>query len=87
MGPSVSGNTFDLFFGYAPLVIGIAIYAIFYVAKRQEVAETGVPIGQTYACAGCGKRGVREHMVPVQHAGAVSWYCDKCHPQHRYIGE
>ncbi|MBV8155041.1 MAG: hypothetical protein JOY98_11505 [Candidatus Eremiobacteraeota bacterium] len=78
MGPQISGNAFDQFFGYAPLVIGIVIYAIFYVAKRREVTETGVPIGQTYACAGCGRRGARDHMVPQEHAGAVSWFCPAC---------
>lgn len=78
MGPQISASAFDVFFGSAPFVIGIVIYAIFYVAKRAEVTEPGVPIGQTYACASCGKRGVREHMVPTQHAGAMSWYCAHC---------
>jgi ribosomal protein L37AE/L43A len=58
--------------------MGLAIYLIFFLAKRHEVTETGVPIGQTYACASCGRRGVRDHMVPREHDGAVSWYCAKC---------
>ena len=87
MGPQISGSVFDQIFAFAPLVIGVAIYATFYIAKRREVTEPGVPIGQTYACAGCGRRGAREHMVPVEHAGAVSWYCSHCAAQHRYPGE
>jgi hypothetical protein len=82
MGPQISGNAFDQFFAYAPLFIGIVIYATFYIAKRHEATETGVPIGQTYACAGCGRRGARDHMVPRQHEGAVSWYCSKCAGSH-----
>ena len=34
--------------------------------------------GATYACAKCGKRGAREHMVPQTHEGAVSYYCSNC---------
>ncbi|HTX59958.1 MAG TPA: hypothetical protein VMH02_09810 [Verrucomicrobiae bacterium] len=73
---------FDLIFAFAPFVIGVVIYGIFYVAKRQEVAAGGVPIGQTFACANCGRRGHREHMVPQQHDGAVSWFCRHCNPAH-----
>jgi hypothetical protein len=75
--PILSNETFDTFFAWAPLVIGLIIYAAFFVAKRHEVT-VGAPIGQTFACANCGKRGVREHMVPQDHAGAVSWYCAHC---------
>jgi hypothetical protein len=78
MGPIVSGSTFDQIFAYAPLVIGVVIYLAFYVAKRHEATEGGVPIGQTYACAGCGRRGARDQMVPREHGGAVSWYCARC---------
>jgi hypothetical protein len=49
-----------------------------YAAKRHEVAEGGAPIGQTFACANCGRRGQREHMVPREHGGATSWYCTRC---------
>jgi hypothetical protein len=76
--PTVPNDTFDLIFAYAPLVIGLLIYAIFYVAKRHEVAAGGAPLGQTFACAKCGRRGVREHMVPAQHDGAVTWFCAHC---------
>jgi hypothetical protein len=78
MESQISGSTFDHFFALAPLIIGIVIYATFYVAKRHEVTEAGVPIGQTFACAGCGRRGHREHMVPREHSGAMSWYCTRC---------
>jgi hypothetical protein len=78
MEPVLSPGAFDRIFAYAPLVIGVIIYLVFYVAKRREATEGGAPIGQTYACAGCGKRGAREHMVPRDHGGAVSWYCSRC---------
>jgi hypothetical protein len=78
MGPQISGSAFDQFFAYAPIVIGLAIYLTFYIAKRREVTEPGMPIGQTFACANCGRRGARDHMVPKEHAGAVSWYCAAC---------
>jgi hypothetical protein len=76
--PTLPNDTFDMIFGYAPLILGVIIYAIFFVAKRHEAAAGGVPIGQTFACAKCGRRGVREHMVPQEHEGAVSWFCGKC---------
>ena len=77
----ISGNAFDAFFAWAPWVIGVAIYLIFYVAKRSESAARPVSVGQTYACAGCGRRGPREQMVPQDHGGAVGWYCADCAAQ------
>lgn len=74
----ISATSFAHFFAWAPLVIGVVIYAIFYVAKRHEVAVGGAPIGQTFACARCGRRGQREHMVPREHGGATAWYCTHC---------
>lgn len=74
----VSPEAFDHFFFWAPWIIGILIYAIFYIAKRHETAPAGVPIGQTYACANCGRRGHRDHMTPQEHDGAVSYYCSRC---------
>ena len=76
--PTISNETFDHMFAWAPMIIGLVIYAIFFVAKRREVAAGGAPIGQTFACANCGRRGIREHMVPQQHEGAVSYYCTRC---------
>ncbi len=36
MEPVISQTTFDQFFAWAPLVLALAIYGIFYVAKRHE---------------------------------------------------
>ncbi len=80
--PVLSPELFDQLFAYAPLIIGLVIYGVFYVAKRQEVAAGGVPIGQTFACSTCGRRGHREHMVPQEHDGAVSWSCTTCANAH-----
>jgi hypothetical protein len=74
----IPASTFNQFFAWAPLVVGLLIYLVLYAAKRREVTESGVPIGQTFACANCGRRGRREHMVPQEHSGAVSWYCTHC---------
>jgi len=82
MNPMISSDTFGHVFAWAPLVLGVAIYAIVWFAKRAEVGGVGVPIGQTYACAGCGRRSVREHMLPQTHEGAVSYFCSKCAGAH-----
>jgi hypothetical protein len=74
----ISGSAYSQFFAWAPLVVGILIYASFYAAKRHEEPAGGAPIGQSYACAGCGRRGSREHMIPQEHEGAVTWYCTHC---------
>ena len=79
----ISPESYNQFFAWAPLLLGIIIYAVFYVAKRRETSpSSGTPFGQSYACAGCGRRGHREHMVPREHAGAVSWYCSRCAGSH-----
>jgi len=77
MEPQVSPQVLATFFAYAPLALGIIIYAAFYIAKRNETGAH-VPIGESFACANCGRRGVREHMIPETHEGAVSWYCTHC---------
>lgn len=83
MDTKISPETLSGFFAFAPLVLGIIIYAVAFAAKRHEGHDnSAVPIGQTFACAGCGKRGVREHMVPQAHSGAVSYYCGKCAAAH-----
>ncbi|MBV9027589.1 MAG: hypothetical protein JO311_03160, partial [Candidatus Eremiobacteraeota bacterium] len=55
MNPQVSSGTFDSFFAWAPWVVGIAIYLMFYIAKRHENATAhAAPAGAaepTYACA------------------------------------
>jgi hypothetical protein len=78
MPSEISTTTFNQFFAWSPLVVGLVIYLVLYAAKRHEVTASGVPIGQTFACASCGRRGRREHMVPQEHAGATSWYCARC---------
>jgi len=78
----ISAATFNQFFAWAPLVVGLLIYAVFYLAKRHEVAAGGPPIGQTFACANCGRRGHREHMVPHEMGGATAWYCSRCAGAH-----
>jgi len=75
----ISSETFDSFFGLAPLVIGLIIYAIFYVAKRHEVSASPAGSAHTsYACAVCGRRGPLDQMVAQDHAGAVGYVCARC---------
>lgn len=74
----ISSHTFDSFFAWAPWVVGAAIYFVFYVAKRREGATSLGSIGQTYACAVCGRRGLRDQMVPQHHGGAIGWQCAQC---------
>jgi hypothetical protein len=86
MEPQLSAGAFNVFFAWAPWVIGAVIYLAFFVAKRHEGASTPAPADHapaesSYTCAGCGRRGSREQMVPQEHAGAVSWYCGDCATQ------
>jgi hypothetical protein len=74
----ISSQAFDSFFAWAPWVIGALIYLTFYIAKRHEVPATVPSIGQTYACAACGRRGARDQMVPQDHGGAIGWMCANC---------
>ncbi|MDQ2991850.1 MAG: hypothetical protein M3R30_03375 [Candidatus Eremiobacteraeota bacterium] len=73
----ISQETFAHFFAFAPWVVGIVIFTVAYLMVRNQVVEKA-PIGQTFACATCGRRGIREHMLPQAHAGAVSWFCSRC---------
>jgi predicted SprT family Zn-dependent metalloprotease len=57
------------------------ILVVVYVLTRGE-KQFAPPIGKTYSCAQCGRRGVREHMVPVSVEGAVVWYCGRCAKTH-----
>lgn len=77
----ITQDTFAPVFAYAPLVIGVAIVLVVYLMVRNQVTVRS-PIGQTFACAACGRRGIREHMVPQAHEGAVSWYCGRCSGAH-----
>jgi DNA-directed RNA polymerase subunit RPC12/RpoP len=83
MNPTISSDTFDTFFAWAPWVVGVAIYLAFYLAKRREVATsrafaTQTTGSQTFACAQCGRRGPRDQMVPQDHGGAVGYKCSNC---------
>jgi hypothetical protein len=73
----LSTDNFNLFFAYAPWIIGLIILLVTYFSVRGQLSSS-VPIGQTFACANCGRRGHREAMVPVTHEGAMSWYCSTC---------
>ena len=74
---TLSGAHLGLFMALAPLTLGLIIYLVAYTAKRGE-GSIVPPLGQSFACAKCGKRNVREHMVPAKFEGAVAWYCDRC---------
>ena len=76
--PVLSDDLFNNLFAWSPLVLGLAIYVIFFVAKRKEVTEGPPPVRQHLACAQCGRRSLREHMLPKQRDGAFSWYCPRC---------
>ncbi len=82
MDAALSADRLGSFFAWAPLILGVVIYAVAWVAKRNELGSTATPIGQTFVCAGCGRRGLREHMVPQAHSGAVSYYCSRCSGAH-----
>jgi predicted nucleic acid binding AN1-type Zn finger protein len=77
MNPVLSQDALGGFFAWAPLVLGLAVYFAVWLGTRHE-AVTVPTIGATYACAKCGRRGSREHMVPQVHDGAVSYYCSHC---------
>ncbi len=74
----ISSQSFDSFFAWAPLVVGLIIYAAFWVAKRSESSSPAHAGATTYACAVCGRRGPLEQMVPQQHGGAVGYQCAQC---------
>lgn len=78
MDAVISADAFGRFFAWAPLVLGVAIYFVAWLAKRHEGETVPPTAGATFACAGCGRRGSREHMVPQVHEGAVSYYCARC---------
>lgn len=73
----LDNNALGTFFAWAPLVLGVIIYFAYWLAKHNE-GSGSVNAHHTYACANCGKRGVREHMVPLAHEGAVGYYCSNC---------
>lgn len=77
MDPTISSDQLNTFFAYLPWLLGSTILLVSYVALRSS-GSVGIPIKQSFACAKCGRRGHREHMVPVTQTGAVSWYCAHC---------
>ena len=79
--PVISQDLLDHLFATLPWVVGIVILLVVYIMSRGSLGKRS-PIGQTYACAGCGRRGARDHMVPATHEGAVSWYCSRCADTH-----
>ncbi|HEY9179229.1 MAG TPA: hypothetical protein VIO32_00835 [Candidatus Baltobacteraceae bacterium] len=69
----------SLAFAWAPLTAFVIVMIVLYSATRRAPAHAGhTPMGKTYACAQCGRRGKHEHMVPITHEGAVVWYCGRC---------
>lgn len=73
----LSSDAVNYFFSIAPWVVFTAILIATYVAARKSQVSH-VPVGKTYACAQCGRRGKHEHMVPMSREGAVVWYCTRC---------
>ncbi|HEV2262039.1 MAG TPA: hypothetical protein VGR69_07135 [Candidatus Rubrimentiphilum sp.] len=73
----ISTQAIDEFFAWAPITTFVAIVVVAYFMTRTE-ALPSAPIGKTYSCARCGRRGAREQMVSVSKEGAVLWYCGHC---------
>jgi hypothetical protein len=78
LGAMASPDLINNVFAWAPLTAFVIVMVILVLATRRAPAERGAPLGKTYACAQCGRRGKHEHMVPVTHEGAVVWYCAHC---------
>lgn len=74
----MTGEIITEVFAWMPLFAFVVVLTIVYVAARRAPAQVGVPMGKTYACAQCGRRGKHEQMVPATHEGAVVWYCARC---------
>ncbi|HEY8298146.1 MAG TPA: hypothetical protein VIG32_09010 [Candidatus Baltobacteraceae bacterium] len=72
----LSPETVDHFFASIVWIALIVIVIAAYIGTRGSGAGKA-PIGRTYACANCGRRGNHEHMVPVNAGGSVVWYCAK----------
>lgn len=78
MDPVVPDSLLGSFYACAPVVLGLAVFFAYWLAKRNEGVTAPSTLGATYACANCGKRGSKEDMVPQTHDGAVSYYCSNC---------
>ena len=81
MSTYFSADHIAAFFAIVPWIFAIAIFVAAYLMTRGERSHTA-PVGRTFVCANCGRRGVREHMVPQPHEGAVLWYCSHCSGGH-----
>ena len=66
------------FFAWAPLAALLAVLFAAYRGLRHAAVTAPGSAGKTYACAQCGRRGKRDHMLPVTREGAVVWYCERC---------
>ena len=77
---NVSPDAINHVFAILPWILFIGFAVAVYLATRHE-SDPASPIGKTYACATCGRRGDREHMSPVNRDGSVVWYCARCAPQ------
>ena len=64
-------------FGYAPWLIFAVILLVAYLATRGQEKKPE-PVGRTFACARCGRRGAAAGMTTVTHEGAETWYCREC---------
>ena len=78
----ISAEGLASFFAFAPLIMGLLVVVVAWAAMRDDHDKTAVNVGTTYACANCGRRSQREHMLPQAHEGAVSWYCTHCAAAH-----
>ncbi len=74
----MSQDAVNLFFAFAPMVLLLAVLIATFVGTRGGTVTAPSAPAKTYACASCGRRGKREHMVPVTREGAVVWYCERC---------
>lgn len=81
MNAAISADQLNVFFAIGPWVVGIVVLIVVWVMARGGQAKVA-PVGRTFACANCGRRGMREHMVPQPHEGAVVWYCSRCSGSH-----
>lgn len=75
---TASPETIAEVFAWAPLTAFVVVMFILYRATRGGHLSAAASPSKTFACAQCGRRGSREHMVPVTHEGAVVWYCSRC---------
>lgn len=77
----MTGQIVNEFFGWAPLAAFIVLLIVLYYATKGQSAIHS-PMGKTYACAGCGRRGKHAQMVPATHEGAIIWRCGRCSTAH-----